>query len=84
MAIHTVEMEFHGKKYKLETGRIAKQAHGSVLASCGETVVLATAVTTEKPRDGVDFFPLTVDFIEKSYSAGRSLADFSSVKRVLL
>lgn len=71
MAIHTVETEFHGKKYKLETGRIAKQAHGSVFASCGETVVLATAVATEKPREGVDFFPLTVDFIEKSYASGK-------------
>lgn len=76
MAIQTVSTEFHGKKYTLETGRIAKQAHGSVLATCGETVVLATAVATEKPREGVDFFPLTVDFIEKSYAAGKIPGSF--------
>lgn len=76
MAIHTVSTEFHGKKYTLETGRIAKQAHGAVLASCGETVVLATAVATEKPREGVDFFPLTVDFIEKAYASGKIPGSF--------
>lgn len=76
MSKEIVTMEFNGKKYTLETGRIAKQAHGAVLASCGETVVLATAVTSEEPREGVDFFPLTVDYIEKSYAAGKIPGSF--------
>ncbi len=66
-----VSIDFNGKKYSLQTGKIAKQAHGSVLATCGETVVLATAVVAEQPREGVDFFPLTVDFIEKYYAVGK-------------
>jgi len=66
-----VSADFHGKKYTIETGVIAKQAHGAVLVTCGETVVLATAVAADKPREGVDFFPLTVDFIEKYYASGK-------------
>jgi polyribonucleotide nucleotidyltransferase len=55
----------------LETGRIAKQAHGSCLVTCGETVVLVTAVGTDSPRPGIDFFPLSVDYVEKTYAAGK-------------
>ncbi|MDR1998281.1 MAG: polyribonucleotide nucleotidyltransferase [Candidatus Margulisbacteria bacterium] len=71
MAKVQVSREFHGKQYTIETGVIAKQAHGAVLVTCGETVVLATAVAADSPREGVDFFPLTVDFIEKYYASGK-------------
>jgi polyribonucleotide nucleotidyltransferase len=54
-----------------ETGRIAKQAHGSVLVSAGETMVLVTACSNAEPRAGIDFFPLTVDYIEKTFAAGK-------------
>ena len=55
----------------LETGRIAKQAAGSVLISCGESVVLVTVCGTAEPRPGVDFMPLSVDYVEKTYAAGK-------------
>ncbi|MDD9969184.1 MAG: polyribonucleotide nucleotidyltransferase, partial [Myxococcales bacterium] len=55
----------------LETGRIARQAQGSVLVSCGETIVLVTACGTQEPRPGVDFLPLSVDYVEKTYAAGK-------------
>ncbi|HEY6403249.1 MAG TPA: polyribonucleotide nucleotidyltransferase, partial [Blastocatellia bacterium] len=60
-----------GREFTMETGRIAKQADGSVLVSQGETVVLVTAVSARKPKEGVDFFPLTVDYREYGYAAGR-------------
>ena len=59
------------KTLTLETGRIAKQASGSVLVSSGETVVLVTAVGNNEPRPGIDFLPLSVDYIEKTYAAGK-------------
>lgn len=65
------EIEIRGKKLTLETGKIAKQADGAVVAQFGDTVVLATAVADKNPREGLDFFPLTVDYQEKAYSAGR-------------
>ncbi len=55
----------------LETGRIAKQAHGAVLVTCGESIVLVTAVGNSEPRPGIDFFPLSVDYVEKTYAAGK-------------
>ena len=55
----------------LETGRLAKQAHGSVLAQYGETVVLATVVSAYSSREKVDFLPLTVDYVEKTFAAGK-------------
>src|SRR6187455_3818417 len=55
----------------LETGKIARQADGAVLATYGETTVLATVVAAKSPREGVDFLPLTVDYQEKFYAAGR-------------
>ena len=54
----------------LETGEIARQATGAVLASMGDTVVLATVVAAKDAKPGQDFFPLTVDYIEKAYAAG--------------
>ncbi|MDI3469417.1 MAG: Polyribonucleotide nucleotidyltransferase [Pseudolabrys sp.] len=68
---HTVELDWGGRKLTLETGRIARQADGAVLATYGETTVLATAVAAKTPREGVDFLPLTVDYQEKFYAAGR-------------
>ena len=59
------------RELTLETGRVAKQADGSVVVRYGETMVLVTAVSTREPREGIDFFPLTVEYRESSYSAGR-------------
>ena len=64
-------IEWGGKSLVLETGRIARQADGAVLATMGETVVLATAVFAKKAKPGQDFFPLTVNYIEKTYAAGK-------------
>src|SRR5437660_5213551 len=69
--IHSVEIDWGGRPLKLETGKIARQADGAVLATYGETVVLATVVAAKSPREGVDFLPLTVDYQEKTYAAGR-------------
>src|SRR6187397_2703114 len=68
---HTVELDWGGRKLTLETGRMARQADGAVLATYGETTVLATVVAAKTPREGVDFLPLTVDYQEKFYAAGR-------------
>ena len=69
--IHSVEIDWGGRPLKLETGKIARQADGAVMATYGETVVLATVVAAKTPREGVDFLPLTVDYQEKTYAAGR-------------
>lgn len=68
---HSVEIDWGGRPLKLETGKIARQADGAVIATYGETVVLATVVAAKAPREGVDFLPLTVDYQEKTYAAGR-------------
>jgi len=60
-----------GKQITLETGRLAKQASGACLIRCGETLVLCTAVSEKHGREGIDFFPLTVDYLEMTYAAGR-------------
>ena len=66
----TVELA-GGKRLHFETGRMAKQASGAALVSSGDTVVLATAVASPDPREGIDFFPLTVDYREYAYAGGR-------------
>jgi polyribonucleotide nucleotidyltransferase len=66
----TVTFEVGGRPMTIETGRLAKQASGAALVTYGETVVLVTAVSA-KPREGIDFFPLTVDFVEKTSAAGK-------------
>jgi polyribonucleotide nucleotidyltransferase len=66
-----MEIEFAGRRLSLETGRLAKQAHGSVLAQYGDTMVLATVVSDYHPRPNVDFLPLTVDYAEKTFAAGK-------------
>src|SRR5690349_14009873 len=68
---HSVEIDWGGRPLKLETGKVARQADGAVMATYGETVVLATVVAAKTPREGVDFLPLTVDYQEKFYAAGR-------------
>ncbi|MEY9749284.1 polyribonucleotide nucleotidyltransferase [Bradyrhizobium japonicum] len=68
---HSVEIDWGGRPLKLETGKIARQADGAVVATYGETVALATVVAAKAPREGVDFLPLTVDYQEKTYAAGR-------------
>ena len=69
--VQTFSIELGGRTLSFETGRLAKQASGAVLVSYGETVLLVTACMTEKPREGLDFFPLLVDFEERFYSAGK-------------
>jgi polyribonucleotide nucleotidyltransferase len=69
--VHVIEIDVAGRRLKLETGRMAKQASGAVLASYGETVVLATAVASQTVKPGTDFLPLTVDYQEKAYAAGK-------------
>ncbi|MCO5142084.1 MAG: polyribonucleotide nucleotidyltransferase [Oligoflexia bacterium] len=66
-----VSCEFGGRTITLETGRMAKQASGSVLVTYGETMVLVTAVSSKEPKPGQSFFPLTVDYVEKYYAAGK-------------
>ena len=68
---HTVEIEWAGRTLTLETGRIARQADGAVLATYGETTVLATVVAAKEPKPGIDFFPLTVNYQEKTFAAGK-------------
>src|SRR5690349_11635378 len=65
------EIDFAGKKIVLETGKIARQADGAVMASMGDTTVLCTAVAARSVKAGQDFFPLTVHYQEKFYAAGR-------------
>src|SRR3954471_8054673 len=65
------ELMWGGRKLVLETGRIARQADGAVLATYGDTVVLCTAVGAKQPKPGVDFFPLTVNYQEKTFAAGK-------------
>ncbi len=69
--IHRVSVEVGGKTLTLETGRMAKQADGAVLARYEDTLVLSTAVSMKKARTGIDFFPLTVDYQEKAFAAGK-------------
>ncbi|WP_274423737.1 polyribonucleotide nucleotidyltransferase [Chelativorans sp. YIM 93263] len=68
---HKVEIEWAGRPLTLETGKIARQADGAVVATYGETVVLATVVSAKEPKPGLDFFPLTVNYQEKTFAAGK-------------
>jgi polyribonucleotide nucleotidyltransferase len=69
--IHRVQLDWGGRKLTLETGRLARQADGAVFASYGETTVIATVVAAKQPKEGVDFLPLTCNYQEKYYAAGR-------------
>src|ERR1700760_713637 len=68
---HRVQLEWGGRKLVLETGRIARQADGAVFASYGDTTVIATVVSAKEPKEGIDFLPLTCNYQEKFYAAGR-------------
>lgn len=69
--VHKLEIDFAGRPLSIETGKVAKQANGSVLVRYGETVVLVTAVASDKKREGIDFVPLTVNYLEMTYAAGK-------------
>ena len=69
--IHKQDIEWGGRTLTLESGRIARQADGAVLATYGNTVVLCTAVGQKTPKVGIDFFPLTVNYQEKTFAAGK-------------
>jgi len=69
--IHREEIDWAGHKLVLETGKVARQADGAVMATYGETTVLATVVSAKAPKPGQDFFPLTVNYQEKAFAAGR-------------
>ncbi|MGY6709495.1 MAG: polyribonucleotide nucleotidyltransferase [Rhizobiaceae bacterium] len=68
---HKVEIEWGGRPLILETGKVARQADGAVWATYGETVVMATVVSAKEPKPGLDFFPLTVNYQEKTFAAGK-------------
>lgn len=68
---HSVQVEFGGRTITMSTGKMAKQASGAVLVSCGDTVVLVTAVAAKSAKEGQDFFPLTVNYTEKAYAGGK-------------
>jgi polyribonucleotide nucleotidyltransferase len=76
MAIHKVEIEFNGQPLTIETGKMARQAHGAVVVTYGETKVLCTVVSASKMREGQDFFPLTVNYGEKFYASGKIPGSF--------
>ncbi|HEY4921069.1 MAG TPA: polyribonucleotide nucleotidyltransferase, partial [Xanthobacteraceae bacterium] len=69
--IHREEIDWAGRKLVLETGKIARQADGAVFATYGESAVLATVVSAKEPKPGIDFLPLTCNYQEKTYAAGR-------------
>jgi polyribonucleotide nucleotidyltransferase len=69
--LHSVEIDLDGRQLTLETGKLAKQANGAVVVRSGDSVVLVTACASEKPKPGASFFPLTVDYREYTYSAGK-------------
>src|SRR3989454_386020 len=71
MNVHQVSAQIGGRELSIETGKLAKQADGAVIVRYGETVVLVTACAAKQPREGLDFFPLTVDYRENFYAAGK-------------
>src|SRR6266513_4152894 len=71
MNVHKVRQMISERELSIEIGKLAKQAHGSALVRYGDTVVLVTACAAKQPREGLDFFPLTVDYRENFYAAGK-------------
>ena len=69
--LETVQIDLDGRTITLETGRMAKQADGAVVVRSGDSVVLVTAVSAPEPKAGASFFPLTVDYREYTYAAGK-------------
>ena len=77
MSYKTYSMELAGRTLSIDIGRVAKQANGAALMHYGDTTVLCTATASEKPREGIDFFPLSVEFEEKMYSVGKIPGGFN-------
>src|SRR5579883_2790196 len=75
--VRTFSVEIDGKTVSFTTGRMAKQANGAVEVRCGDTQLLVTCTAGKTPRDGIDYFPLLVDFEEKLYSVGRVPGSFT-------
>lgn len=75
------EIEYGGKKMTFETGKMCCLSNASILVRWGETVVLCNVTASKKPREGIDFFPLSVDFEEKLYSVGKIPVPSSSARR---
>src|SRR5512144_254519 len=69
--IQKLQIDFGGRLFSIETGKVAKQADGAAMVQYGETVVLVTATLSDKKREGLDFVPLTVNYLEMTYAAGR-------------
>ena len=80
MSIDNVKVSIGNSEIAFETGKLAIQAPGSVVVTSGDTNVLVTTVSNKSVRDGIDFFPLTVDVEERMYSAGKFLVDFLEEK----
>jgi polyribonucleotide nucleotidyltransferase len=76
MPYHKFETDYTGRRLTVETGHIAEQANGALLIRSGDTMLLVTAVGSSQPREGIDFFPLTCDYEEKLYAAGRIPGSF--------
>lgn len=75
------ETEIGGRKVLVETGKYAEQANGSCVVRCGDTVVMVNVTMSETPREGMDFFPLQVDFEEKMYAVGKIPRRISKTRR---
>ena len=73
----TYEMELAGRTLKVDINRVGKQANGCAFMHYGDTVVLSTATASEKPREGIDFFPLSVEYEEKMYAVGKIPGGFN-------
>lgn len=71
MSVHQIKTQFGDKEVLIETGKMAKQAGGSITVRCGDSVLLVVATSAPEPREGTDFLPLTVEYLEKSYAAGK-------------
>src|ERR1700741_5505379 len=69
--VHRIQLDWGGRELTLETGKVARQADGAVVATYGETPVIAAVVAAKPPKPGIDFLPLTVNYTEKYYAAGR-------------
>ncbi len=77
MSYKTFEMELAGRPLRVDIGRVAKQANGAAFMHYGDTTVLSTATSSDKPREGIDFFPLSVEYNEKQYAVGRIPGGFN-------
>ena len=77
MSVRVFETEVGGRNLKVETGKVAGLANGSAVISYGDTVVLATATASERPREGIDFFPLSIDYEERMYAVGKIPGGFT-------